>query len=225
MRILYKFTTRSRPAKMFACIDNILSMSGSEDFIILLTLDVDDFTVANRSVWDRIKSYGYKVVPVYGFSRNKINAINRDVNLAGRFDILFNMSDDMVIVKPGFDLQIIKDMTNDFPDTDGVLHYHDGHHYGDKLMTLSIIGAKYYERDGYIYHPDFKSVYADNEARDVAMIRNKYKYYGDGNILFNHVHPLHSKGVPMDDQYRHTESFYKEDQKTYFFRKANNFFL
>lgn len=225
MRILYKFTTRSRPEKMFKCLDNIISLAKHPNYLIILSMDVDDPSVANKEAWGKLKSYGDKIFPVYGFSTGKINAINRDINFVNDFDILINMSDDMVFIKEGFDLQIIEDMKCHFPDTDGVLHYHDGFAYKDKLMTMSILGRRYFERDYFIYNNDFISLFCDNLAKDVAVARNKYRYMGDDNILFNHVHPLHMKGVPMDDQYRHTESFYKQDQQTYFRHKSNNFYL
>ena len=61
-------------------------------------------------------------------------------------------------------------MIKHFPDTDGVLWFFDG--WRKDLNTLCIIGRKYYERFGYIYHPDYKSFWCDAEFTEVA---NKLK--------------------------------------------------
>ena len=225
MRILFNFATRSRPEKAFKCIDNIISMARHDDYVILMVMDIDDPAMNTREVYDRLKSYGDKVIPSYGYSTGKINAINREINYHDSWDIVVNTSDDMWFVKEGFDLQIIEDMKRLYPDTDGVLHYHDSHHYGDKLMTMSIIGRLYFLRDKFIYNNDFVSLFVDNLAKDVAVCRGKYSYQGDNNILFNHIHPMHNKGVPIDDQYRYTESFYEQDRQTYMRHKSNGYYL
>jgi hypothetical protein len=76
--------------------------------------------------------------------------------LISDWDILVVMSDDMVCVTHGWDDIIRQDMNENFPDTDGVLHYNDGNQKAN-VMTMSIIGRKYYKRDGYIYNPEYQS--------------------------------------------------------------------
>jgi len=143
------------------------------------------------------------------------------------WDILINFSDDMLFIKKGFDQIIIDAMKEHFPDTDGVLHFHDGHKYGAQLMTMSIMGKKYYDRFHYIYHPDYISLWSDNEAMDVAKLLGKYKYMGDQNIIFNHNHPMHQGmgASNYDAQLKHTESFFNIDKATYNKRKENKFDL
>lgn len=225
MKVLYKFASRSRPDKFGACLHNIISLARHDDFSILCTLDNDDpqATKYRHIMWTSYEQPG-RVRAIFGESKNKVDAINRDMDKAGEWDILIVMSDDMTFLKEGFDVEIINDMQKYFPDGDGVLHYHDGNSYGQRLMTMSIMGRKYYSRFGYIYHPDYVSLWCDNEAMEVAMMINKYKWMGDNKRLFVHRHPVWS-GEPYDEQYKHTESFYYSDKATYEKRKAKFFDL
>jgi hypothetical protein len=175
MKICYKFATRSRPNKFFSCLDNITSLAKNIDYFILVSIDIDDESMNTHEIRCRISNYD-NVIPYWGYSnQNKITAINRDVCFAPDWQILINVSDDFMFLKDGFDLQIIQDMQTYFPDLDGFLHYPDGH-TNSKLATMSIFGRKYYDRFGYIYHPDYESVYCDQEAQEVAKKLGKYKY-------------------------------------------------
>lgn len=228
MKILIKFASRSRPVKFFACLKNIFEMQTENIITILASLDDDDASMTTEKIknwFARYRKHG--VISVWGKSKNKIDAINRDMHLAGDWDILVNFSDDMLFIKKGFDKIIMDAYQDTFPDLDGVLHFNDGHKYGAQLMTMSIMGRKYYERFGYIYHPDYISLWSDNEAMDVAKILGKYKYMGDDVKIFKHNHPMHD-GLGMrnyDTQLIHTESFFFVDKETYFKRKEKNFDL
>jgi hypothetical protein len=112
-------------------------------------------------------------------------------------------------------------MRKRFPDTDGFLHYPD-HKVKEALCTYSVIGRKYYERTGYVYHPDYFSVYCDNEATDVAKILKKYAYIP--MFFIEHRHPVWGYGKP-DELLKQTESFFHTDHATYERRKKKNFDL
>lgn len=217
MRIVYKFPSRSRPAKFFACLDNILAMGRHDDFIIIPTLDDNDHTI-NDIFKKRLVEYGPKVLPVFGRSTSKIHAVNRDMP-ASPWDIVIATSDDMEYVQEGFDLEIINHMMTLFPDTDGVLHYPDGYAHGD-ILSLPVIGRKYYERFGYIYHPSYQSLFCDEEA--ILVARNLGKLASLQDNLFRHNHPTWT-GVQMDAQYKYTERFHAVDKNTFIRRRQRNF--
>lgn len=228
MKILIKFASRSRPFKFFNCIKNIFDHQTENAITVLCSLDDDDPTMTTAQIKDWFARYRNRgIISCFGKSLNKIHAINRDMHIVQDWDILINFSDDMLFTKKGFDAIIIAAMKEHFPDTDGVLHFHDGHKYGAQLMTMSILGRKYYDRFNYIYHPDYISLWSDNEAMDVAKLLGRYKYMGDQNVIFNHNHPMHQgMGVQnYDAQLRHTESFFQRDKATYLKRKVNNFDL
>lgn len=217
MRLLYKFPSRSRPSKFFAHLDNILAMARHDDFVIVPTLDDNDLTI-NESFKEKLSGYGERIQPIFGRSTSKIHAVNRGIP-ADPWDIVIATSDDMEFIQVGFDLQIIEHMRALFPDLDGVLHYPDGFEHAD-ILSLPVIGRKYYDRFGYIYHPSYVSLFCDEEA--ILAAKNLGKLASINAQLFRHNHPTWT-GQGMDKQYKHTEGFYHVDKATFQRRKQRNF--
>lgn len=219
MRIIFKYPSRSRPEKFFAGLDNILAMAKHDNYLIIPTLDDNDhaITAAFRA---KLAAYGPKVKPIFGRSTSKIHAVNRDMP-TDAWDIVIATSDDMEFTEPGFDMQIIQNMEMLFPDTDGVLHYPDGFAHGD-ILSLPVIGRKYYDRFGYIYHPSYQSLFCDEEA--IAVARSMGKLASLETNLFRHNHPTWGSGK-MDAQYKYTEGFHAVDKRTFQRRQQRNFFV
>jgi hypothetical protein len=212
--ILFKLATRSRPEKAKASIDNIIKNCNSLNYTILVSIDTDD---------ESMKNFNYKDDNVFiakGLSKNKIDAINRDMDLFEGWDILINTSDDMHFEIRGFDNIIRQDFRKNY---DQVLHYSDGNQHSN-IMTMSIMGVDYYKRFNYIYHPDYKSLWCDCEATEVAWMLGKYEYMGDLKILFRHLHPAWGL-AEYDEQYRKSESqeHWDNDYKVFKERKARNY--
>lgn len=214
--ILFKLATRSRREKATKSILNIIDMCESDDYTILMSCDFDDETMKDFHFDDD------RVIVVYGENKTKIEAINRDIEKVENWDILINTSDDMVFVKKGFDNIIRKDFGDNL---DQFIHYSDGNQKAN-ISTMSIFGREYYDRFNYIYHPDYKSLWSDVEATDVAVIMDKYKYMGDNNILFRHMHPAWGL-AETDEQYKRTEAreLWDYDFKVITDRKNNNYHL
>jgi hypothetical protein len=210
MRFLFNYASRSRPENFFRGVNSIVSQISQEnEYTILAVLDEDDATMNNESVIKRMEMLG--VDYVFGKSKNKIDAINRECNNFPDFDVLVNMSDDMVFSQVCFDEVITEKIT----DLDFFFHFRDSNHTKpDALCTLSIMGKDYFDRDGFIYHPDYVSVWCDNFAQDVAKARGKYKFFNE--IIFDHRHPAYRKSA-MDEQYKRTEDklVYRNDHRTY----------
>jgi hypothetical protein len=102
-----------------------------------------------------------------------------------------------------------------------VLWFNDGYQ-GDKLNTLCILGKKYYDRFGYIYHPEYKSVWCDNEFMDIANILEKQTYFS--YVIIRHEHPDWGFG---DNDEIHSANIRNgsHDSNLYNIRKTNNFGL
>lgn len=196
LKILYKLATRSRKEKAVKAIENIIKFNPKGAFAILLSIDIDD---------ESMKDFHYdseSVIIKRGLSKNKIDAINRDMDTIESevdWDILVNFSDDMEITSSEFPnvLRSVFDTNLDF-----FLHLPDGHQ-NDRIPTMSIMGKTYYKRFNFIYHPSYQSVWCDNEAMEVAKILDKWVYLP--HHLFTHNHPVHF-GIPLDEQYQKTES-------------------
>jgi hypothetical protein len=226
-KILFKYASRSRNYKFFSGLENIINnLADINNFCILVSLDIDDTTMNNSETINRlteyVKKYPQRIIVKYGYSKNKIDAINRDVNEIKEkfdFDILVNFSDDMEFIQHSFDNIIRDKFYVHYQDTDGNIYFNDGF-VGDRISTMSIIGRKYYDRFNYIYHPSYASLWCDNEYTDVAKIHNKIMYFHEN--IYRHNHPANVGGF-IDDQLVKTESFAELDRKNYEQRLINNF--
>jgi hypothetical protein len=212
MRILFKYTSRSRPKEFLRGLNSIIDNVASDDYDVLVSLDLDD---------PKLDHYG-NCDAVVGSSTGKIDAINRDLNeYHGDWDLLINMSDDMIFTANRFDNMIRDLFTKHFPNGDGFLHLNDGHQ-GDNVSTMSIMDRKYYERDRYIYHSEYKSLWCDAEATEVAWMRGRYAY--ESIVLFDHLHPAWGL-APNDAQYKASEApeMWDHDKAVIERHRANNY--
>ena len=223
-KILFKFATRSRPEKFFAGLDNIISrVSDKENYVILVTADIDDASMWNKQVLTRLKPYidTNKVIVVFGESKSKIDAINRDMSVVDDWRILVNFSDDMEFLMDGFD-EIIRDKFRiHFPDTNGNIYFNDGF-VGSKISTMTIMGYVFYKQFLYIYHPSYFSLFCDEEYTLVAGKLNKIQYFPIN--LYRHNHPANGVGI-SDDQLKKTESYWEADKNNFLARQLRNFEL
>jgi hypothetical protein len=217
LKILIKFPTRNRPNKFIKTLDQYYAMAKDVDNIrFIISCDVDDITMNNKNM---ISDMGkYKNLKIYfGDNKTKIEAINADID--NDFDILLLASDDMLPIKVGYDDVIRKLFENNFPDGDGTLWFNDGVR-GKSLNTLSIMGKKYYDRFGYIYHPSYKSLYCDNEFTEVSKSLNRVIYIDE--CIIAHLHPNTDISL-KDELYERNDAFLNEDMETYIKRYKNNF--
>lgn len=185
MRILFKYPTYKRPIEFRRGIESILNNVVSDNFVILVSVDSDDKLMDYTKL--NYKNTIVKVKPT-DTSRegsSKIEAINRDLELVTDWDILVCMSDDMVFIEKGFDNTIRKELDN----LDQFLHFPDGNR--KDLCTMSIIGRDYFERDKYIYYPEYLTECCDDEAQEVAKLRGCYKFID--KQIFEHRHVAYGK--------------------------------
>jgi len=219
MRILVKYASRSRPARFLEGLDSILDLAANTSKIkVLAILDKDDGLADEyRAGLDNIK-YG-DVDYDFGYSKSKIDAINRVTHEHLKWDILVNFSDDMRFTVYGWDELIREGFRCNGPDK--FLHYPDST-AKNMLATMSIMDRTYFERDGYIYHPAYKSLWCDNHAQDVAKLRGCYVYMG--TQIFDHFHPAYGM-AQWDALYQLGQSFWNEDEIVYRYFQSHNFFL
>jgi hypothetical protein len=217
LKIRFKFPTRGRPDKFFETLDKYYDLMVGKDFEFIVSIDEDDQTMKTEEVISKLKSYN-NLQFYFCESKGKIHAINAHMD-GDDFDIVILVSDDMIPVKKGFDMIIRKDMNENYPDTDGVLWYNDGHK-GSNLNTLCILGLKYYKRFNYIYNPEYISLYCDNEFMEVSLKLNKVKYFDI--TLIEHQHWAWGYGE-MDDLYKENEKPIGVDAETFERRRLKNF--
>ena len=220
-KILIKFPTRNRPQKFKETFLKYNFMkSGNHEVNFLISMDIDDDSMNNENVRKFLNSYS-NVKYYYGNSKTKIEAINADLDKIEGFDIMLLASDDMIPQKVNYDSYICDLFDKHFPDYDGVIHQNDGRQ-GQRLNTFCILGKKYFDRFGYIYHPSYKSVFCDNEFMIVSQKLNKVIYTPE--ILFYHGWTNYV-GYDALMQRNENRENYIVDEKNYMERLNRNFDL
>jgi hypothetical protein len=176
--------TRGRPAQAYSARAKWLDRAADPDAIEhIYALDYDD--------------------PMIGPFLTCRHVINRDAgpvgawNAAARFsqgEILVQLSDDWE--PPMHWDKLILDKFNGTQDP-AVLAISDGSR-NDDLLCMAILNRARYKQQGYMFHPEFFSVYSDNWFTNQA--------YNDGividgkDITFTHMHPAFGLGE-MDETY------------------------
>ena len=221
MKLLIKFPTRNRKNKFFKVLRQYQNLCEDLDnTYFLITLDNDDESMNSSDVEDIFNTFK-NVKVIYGTSNSKIHAVNRDIELVNDWDIVLLASDDMTPKVKGYDNIIRNKMKELYSDTDGVLWFNDGH-MGNKLNTLCILGKKYYDRFGYIYHPEYKSVWSDNEFMLVGNLLGKQTYFEQ--VIIEHEHPDWGYGG-RDEIHQNNSKNENQDKLLFTKRKDNNFYL
>ena len=223
-RLVIKFPTRNRPEKFKSVFTRYLTfLSGRNDVRFIITMDEDDPTMNNPEMqqWLSTRAQNAQIECFYGHSKSKIQACN--ANLEGvDGDVLLLASDDMVPVQMGYDDIIFSAFQNTFPDFDGAIKFWDGlRPKEDALMTLTVMGFPLYKQFGYIYNPEYKSLYCDNEQTQVCATLNKLRRC-DLCII---QHQWTSE--PFDTLHARNENaeMYGVDGETFKRRAANKFYM
>ena len=241
MKLVVKFPTRGRPDKFVDVLNRYINFaSGMRDVHYVISMDHDDPTMNNPnmiSYLERLRNrMDGRIHFAFGNSKCKIEACNANLDIVRRISphVILLASDDMIPIVSGYDDIVCKDMERLYPDTDGVLHYNDGFSGQNQLITLSILGAKYFLRFGYLYHPEYKSVFSDDEFTQVARLLNKVTYIDRCIIQHNWVglpYTLAAQGkidpntVRRDMVHERNESpaMYEHDRAVFERHKAMNF--
>ena len=155
-------------------------MSPYNELEYILSLDVKDADKYRKVFIELMGQMGMRAC--IGANRNVVDAMNRAANLATG-DILIYVSDDFESFS-NWDLALQEAVTGD----DWFLMVDDG--IQKNVATLLIVSRKYYRRFGYLYYPEYKSMWGDNDATEVAKCLGKYQEAF--HLLFKHNH--HSIG-------------------------------
>lgn len=213
--ILVKFPTKNRPQKFLDALRKYIGMADDVSRMkFMITLDRDDTTYDLHEITMEFPSLVISVSE----SKNKVDAINRDMSRAPPFDIVLLASDDMIPVVKGYDTIIRTKMKKLYPDTDGVLWFYDG--YQKRINTLIVMGKRYFDRFGFLYDPVYKSFFCDNEFTEVAEKLKKQAFIDE--TIIKHEHPANT-GVESDELYKTNDKYWKEDEYTYSTRNKTDF--
>lgn len=225
-KILFNFPSKDREHKFEHALEYLYkNIKKPHDCFILIKTCGEENEAAYRLICNRVlNDHPIKWALQSGTDTSKVNAVNKGIQiLLIDWDILVAMSDDMFIQYNGFDNVIRDAFEKHFPDLDGCLHFYDG--YREDIITFPVLGRNYYKRFGYIYHPDYTSLYCDNEMTEVAKKLDKYVFIKKP-LIVRHQHPNNTK-KQKDELYLYNDSpeMYKKDREVFERRQQINFGL
>lgn len=223
MKIIVKMATRSRPEKFKTAMKRYFDyLSGKNEVRFVITCDLNDETMNNddmKSWFDEAKKT-QDIDVFYGNCKSKVEACNADLDNE-ECDVLLVASDDMMPVVEDYDEYISVAFEKLFPNFDGAVKFHDGLR-NDILMTLPCLGWKLYKAIGHCYHPDYTSLYCDNEQTQICHSMERLGVSNQCIIQHQWVPGNHELA---DDLHKRNENpkMYDIDGKVFERRKQNNF--
>lgn len=210
--------SRSRPQQAIVTAKKWIDRIGlsQDEFEYVMSLDADD-----PSLW------GYtRKMPCLNFTtliNNNRSAIDA-INVAASFYSKHRgkSGDFLIVVSDDFDCPenwgyILKSLLH-FPD-DSVYKFFDG--IQDWVITLPIMGWKYYNRFGYVYHPSYFHQFCDTELACVAELIGKLKIIPKELVIFKHL----CESIPKDDLNKRNDATFEEGKRNFIERKKRNFDL
>ncbi len=185
--------------------------SSSYWFEYILSLDSDDIELEEyKRLFGRDESH-YTLL-IDDNKQSAIEAINWAAQKATG-DILVVISDDFECPE-NWDIEIMKELSGK---SDFVLKTKDG--IQKTLVTLPIMDRVYYDRYGYVYHPDYRHMGADVELTAVAIMTGKLLH---SDLVFPHLH--YTTGITEKDAINEKNDLtYEHGDEVLQRHKVNNF--
>lgn len=203
--------SRSRPQKSF---NTYLKWRIHGGYKFILSLDEDDPLLNEYKKLYVPLMQLHPIVIIVNKNRSAVDAIN---NGAKDFygDWLIVVSDDTECPEYWPD-EIYKATEGK---TDWILKTQDG--IQPWIITMPIMDRAYYNRFGYIYHPDYLHMFADTELTCVADITGRRI---KSNLLFPHKHYSVTKEQP-DEVNKKADATWAQGEKLFLERYKRNFDL
>lgn len=203
--------SRGRPDRSLKTITKWLECASTE-IEVILSLDSDD-----PFKDEYISKYLSGPTPCFKLisdNRTAIEAINiAAIKTTG--EIIMVVSDDTDCF-PGWDtvlLEIVKGKS------DWIMKTQDS--IQSWVITMPIMDRTYYNRFGYIYHPDYQHAFCDTEMTCVADLTGRKIV---STLMFKHLH--YSEGHNVKDAINvKCDSYYEAGKAVFIERLRNNFGL
>lgn len=209
MEISIIHPSRSRPAKSFSTITKWI-LSASHDFEIIISIDSND--PDKKLYYALYQNTDAKIIE--NNNRSAVDAINNGAKVATG-NIFMVVSDDTDCFV-GWDEEIIKFVSDK---KDWIIKTQDG--IQNWIITFPILDRTYYNRFGYIYHPDFLHMFADTELSCVADMTGRRI---TSNLMFKHQH--YSTGATAKDAISEkADSTWSQGERLFIERAKRNFDL
>lgn len=201
--------SRNRPLQALITAKNWMAKADNQ-LEYILSLDVDDKDLeAYRQAFHMMN-----IQIIVNKNRSAVDAINKGAEIS-KGDILVTVSDDFDCEK-GWDTELIKKTEGK---ADWIAKTND--HMQDWLITLPLMDRVYYNRFGYVYHPEYLHMFADTEMSCVADMLGKRI---DLKMEFTHLH--YSAGRSQKDKVNErADKTWSQGERLFIHRAKNNFDL
>lgn len=210
--------SRGRPDKSFENFKKWMSHSKAIDRVeFILSIDQDEPTddaIGASKYITLYNSVNIPYRPVCCKNRSAIDAINNAAKIA-KGDVLMVVSDDTEPCDAW--IEYIYHEANGRKDW--ILKTQDG--IQPWIITMPIMDRTYYNRFGYIYHPDFKHMFCDTFLTCVADLTGRKI---TSNLIFKHNHYSVTKEAP-DEINKRADATWREGEETFLKLARQNFLL
>ena len=173
--------SRSRPAMAFQTKNKWMSNAlRPSEIEYILSVDNDDPQLQDYNTEFK---YSADVTIKYNNNNSAMQAINV-VAPDSKGNLIVVVSDDFDCFE-GWDEYLLSHLQGD---SDYIVKTSDGYMNSNWLITLPIMDRAYYNRFGYIYHPDYKHMWSDTEMTTVGHMLGKIIDLQNSNAVFKHRH-------------------------------------
>jgi hypothetical protein len=205
MKISLLHPSKGRPFQaMKTTLSWIEKASGTHQLEYIISLDDNDTFIDQYLGMFEDTNVNVIITP----SRSCVGAVNEAAK-ASTGDILIVVSDDFECPFD-WDKIVVDHMDMSTP---CALHVDDGITNFSRIMTIPIINRKLYEVLGYVYHPSFVSMWADNHLYEVVSIKGKIIIV---DRLFQHNHYMNNKRKKdATDHYHGSTEKYNEGKSIF----------
>jgi glycosyltransferase involved in cell wall biosynthesis len=188
--------TRGRPAQAWRCRMNWLRAADNPDAIEHI-FGLDQGEYASLPLANVRHAVNH---PIAG--HGPVGAWNAAATVA-KGEVMIQLSDDWEPFQ-GWDTAILSSIGD--TTKPAVLAVSDGNRKDD-LLCMAILTRARYKQQGYLFHPEFFSMYSDNWFSECAF-RDGVVIDARERITFEHLHPAFGKGE-MDDTYARSNDGYR----------------
>lgn len=216
MKISLLHPSRSRPQKAFDTAKEWMDKSGNVKLEYIQSLDWDDPKIDQYKALSNV-FFPDKVPGIIGTNHSVVEATNRAAK-SSTGDILLYLSDDFKCPDNWGPL-VIKEFENEnrplLVKVDDCLQK-----FEVPVLTIPMMNRALYEKLGYFFHPDYKSMFCDEQLFWVTRRIGALKLAE--HLKFPHEHVSIGKSQD-DDTYRRSAANWEQGKATFARHKAAGF--
>lgn len=210
--------SRGRPEKSFRNSKEWIEKAGCEVELILSLDRSDDWKQYSNTYEPHSSMSRYPVVRMFCNENDCVVQATNHAAKEAKGDILVYLSDDFKCFD-NWGLSVMKEFEGE--DRPLLLKVDDclqGFHV--PVLTIPIMNRKLYERLGYFWHPEYKSMFVDCDLYETVKKIGAMKMCP--HLKFPHEHPANGK-APDDETYRRSAANWEQGKAVFKSRQANGF--